>query len=231
MGSLIIYAISDSDDRNNLSVIPEKYEIINTNNSNCSGFDFYGYKMCFPWNEIKEQFPNGEEVAWVRFKNGPMIIAFDPSYEVSLRLSYLDLCTKEAYADLQKKHADELRSIMKTTLTNSNYEFIEKTLYSTFEDYKFFTPFKQVYSDMILLMNKIHICRLRTGVYSEKILAFRTKNIKGFQINFESYKEAKFYDLYIFKDNSEFIKIKIIGNEGLVKQADLDSIIYSINKN
>lgn len=231
MGSILIYAISDSDDRNNLNVTPEKHEITISNTTECSEYVFYSYKMCLPWNDVKEQLPGGgEAVGWVRFNNGPMIVVNNPDFEGDIRSDLSKYSGGENFAGLPNKHADELKSIAATTLTNSSYKFLEKTLYSTFEDYKFFTPFKKVYSELILIQCKIHTCRLATNVYSEKILAFETEHTKGFQINFGLYKEVRFYDLYFFPTNSEYLKITIVGYEGQVKQAEIDFLISSINK-
>jgi hypothetical protein len=231
LGSIIIYAISDSADRNNLNSTPEKHEITISNNTNCSEYVFYGYKMCLPWNGVQEQIPGGgEAVGWVRFKDGPMIVVSNPEFERNIRTGFSKYFGEGKFSNIPKKHAAELKSIAATTLTSSRYEFFEKTLYSTFEDYKFFTPYKKVYSELILIQSKIHTCRLATNVYSEKILAFETEHTKGFQINFGPYKEGRFYDLYLFPTNSEYIKITIVGYEEQVKQADIDLIISNIKK-
>lgn len=231
MGSIIIYAISDSEDQNKLNVTPEKHEITNSNNMNCSEYEFYSYKMCLPWNDVQDQIPgDGEAVGWIRFKNGPAIVVNNPDFEGNIRSDLLIYSGDDDFADLPKKHADELRDIAANTLTNTSFKFLEKTLYSTFQDYKLFTPYKKVYSELILIQAKIHTCRLATDVYSEKILAFKTEHNKGFQINFGPYKEGRFYDLYIFPTDSEYIKITIVGYEGQVKQADIDLLISSINK-
>jgi hypothetical protein len=187
--------------------------------------------MCLPWNGVQEQIPGGgEAVGWVRFNNGPMIVVSNPEFEGNIRTDFSKYFGDENFSDMPKKHADELKSIAPTTLTSSSYDFFEKTLYSTFEDYKFFTPYKKVCSELILIQSKIHTCRLATNVYSEKILAFEAEHTKGFQINFRPFKEGRFFDLYIFPANSEYIKITILGYEEQVKQADIDLLINSFNK-
>lgn len=230
MGSLLIYSFSDSDDRDNLSVVPEEYRITNTNGSNCSEMQFYGYRMCLSWNDIMQQAPDGEVLTWVRFNDGPMIIAFDPDHEGDMRSNFKGFFENDTLLELPKKRTDELKSLAELTLTKSNYGFLEQTLNSTFEDYKFFTPFSKTLSDLVLLMNKIRVCRLATGVYSEKILSFQTEHVKGFLIIFNSHKDARFYDLYFFSGNKKYLKVTIFGHDGLINQENLDIIINSIKK-
>ncbi len=229
IGSIIINAVSNSDDRKYLNVIPENYEITKNYKDNCSLQVFYNYSMCFPWNDIHQK-SDGKTISWVRFNDGPMIFISNPAYEGDIRSDFQREFYDNNFVNIGERFADGLKSMAETTLTNSSYKFLETILYSSHDSYKIFTPFKKVYSQLPLLLGKITICRLRTGVYCEKILSFHNEQLKGFQINFPAYKEVKFYDLYIFPNDNEYLKIKILGDENRVKQAEIDMLISSICK-
>jgi hypothetical protein len=186
--------------------------------------------MCLPWNDIETISDGAEVVTWVRFKNGPAIIINNPDSEGNMRSNFLRFSDIDQFSDLPEKYANKLKLIANTNLGTNSYDFFERVLNSTFENYSFFTPLIDTYSQIIPLMGKIYLCRLSTGVYSKKILSFNTESIKGFQINFTKHKEADFYNLYIFPNDREYIKITILGHENQIKQSEIDFLINSIAK-
>ena len=235
LGSFIIYAVSSAEDRNNLTAKPEKYELIKTQTEQCVAHTAYGYKMCLPWDDV--QYQNTDDlISLIKFDRKAAIVIYNPDIEGNLRSdlieNFFEYDSNKAFSSfkLNNKYFEDFKSIADTTLEANSYTFFEKTLNSTFENYSFFTNFKEVYPQMMLLMSKIRVCRLSPGIYSDKILSFHINKLKGFQINFPEKNEISFHYLYIFPNDNENIKLTVVGGKNIIRQNDIDLLIKSIVK-
>jgi hypothetical protein len=232
IGSYWIYKITDSNDRNGLNIVPENHELHAVMNNDCNEYHAFGYKFCLPWTDIKEE-STSENVSHLITKKTIGIIIENPIKAVDVRHLAIETFNREKVlkpGGMDSKH--EFQLTIEDALKLSIYDFFNQTLYANFENYKFFTPYKHVYSQLFSYVAKIRLCKGGESRYCRKILSFNSGWRKGFIILHEmpKNKNATFYDIHFFLDDSDYLGIKIFGKDNVLIQKDIDLFISSIVK-